>query len=254
MMREAVALAPLVGHRKAVFLPGLEEHRDHPVVENVQKVAQDMVFHARTDDDQLGVVVRQDTQRADKAHEVYRHAGGLALFAGKRLELAGRKGNRRMGREMHNLMLGVDELSYGLARGRQPFQQSHGLKEIEAERLALEHLPDFWAYRSRRLCSLHAVFDGFRVYIKILCPARGGHCSNTSLLCIVVVTSWLKLFIDTYKPMKRSSTLANRQTPPPTNCSSSSSTCTRVPRAKLMPCSEITRAKCRALSTLVMPS
>ena len=44
MMREAIALAPLIGHCEAVFLPGLEEQRNHPVVEDVQEVGQGMVF------------------------------------------------------------------------------------------------------------------------------------------------------------------------------------------------------------------
>jgi len=66
-----------------------------------------------------------------------------------------------------------------LARGKQPGEQAHGLKELEREGFPGEPVPD--------------LIGG---YSKIVCPALGGHCLRTSFLCGVLTTSWLKLFID----------------------------------------------------------
>src|SRR5580692_12628244 len=100
----------------------------------------------------------------------------------------------------------------------------------------------------------HGPKHGLDLYIRMVCPALGGHSFSGSFLCLVRTASWLKLLRDTYSPRKRSITLENKNTPPPANMSSSSSSSTRVPRAKVMPFSETRRAKWRALVMLVMPS
>ena len=60
--------------------------------------------------------------------------------------------------------------------------------------------------------------------------------------------------MDAYRPRNRSSTLANRKTPPPANCSSSNSISTRRPRAKVRPCSRHDARVMPARSTPPIPS
>src|SRR5271169_1155617 len=110
--------------------------------------------------------------------------------------------------KVHHFAHWVHKQTHRLAIRHQALQQAHRLEEIEAVRLALERVPDLGCRASSR----HGIRQsaGFRDYIKILCPALGGHCSKSSLLWTVRTTSWLKLFNETYNARKRSRTLANR--------------------------------------------
>ena len=40
MVRKTVEFAALVGNREVILFPGLVEQRDHPVVEEVEEIAQ----------------------------------------------------------------------------------------------------------------------------------------------------------------------------------------------------------------------
>ncbi len=119
--------------------------------------------------------------------------GGSLGARRERLNLAGREGQRGVGREPHHLGGGVIEAPHGLPARQESRQQAHSLEELEAE-----------GFPFKPGC------DARGGYSKILCPALGGHCLRTSFLCGVLTTSWLKLFIETYSPRKHSSTAANR--------------------------------------------
>jgi hypothetical protein len=102
--------------------------------------------------------------------------------------------------ETHRLRVRRYKVAHGRSPGRKALQQLNGLEELKAIGLPAK-------------MGLHRI--GY--YSKILCPALGGHSFNTPFRCWVLASSWLKLFMETYRPKKFSITCANRYTPPPTN-------------------------------------
>src|SRR5262245_20347063 len=112
----------------------------------------------------------------------------------------------------HDLSRRAYEPADRRARRKNAFQEPHALEQFELLRSALQEVFSSRVPWRRRL--------KYR-YIRILCPARGGHSLSTSFLWRVRAVSWLKLFREMYSPRKRSSTVANRKTPPPAKLSSS---------------------------------
>src|ERR1039457_2215143 len=207
------------------------------MVEQVEEIAQRGVVRPNSLIDQFAIRTGQHPQRAVQPEEVHPHHRWTFAAPLQRLDLAGGEPHRRIRRETHHFACRVVEPAHHVALRRHPRHQPDRLEELEQVRFSLEQVRD----RPAR-------------YSSIFWPARGGHCRRTSFRCRVRTRSWLKLFIETYKPRKYSSTLANRYTPTPTNCSSSNSISTCVPRANTTPSSEITRAKCRRLSNPTRPS
>ena len=81
----------LIGEREAVFSPGTVEKRNHAVIEQVQKIAQDVIFPRHPFHQELGVWDRQNSERPREAHEVYGHLRLVAVPNRDLLDFAGGK-------------------------------------------------------------------------------------------------------------------------------------------------------------------
>src|SRR6185437_4304335 len=233
---ERVRLLPLVRHDEPVLLPCAVEQRDDAVVEDVDEIAARGVARPFALGDEGRVVQREHALRSRQAHEVDAHLRRPIAAQVERLDLARWERDGRMRTEPDDFFVRRAESAHGRARWAQPLQMMDGLEELERVRVVAERALE-------RHGGQRSVFH----------PALGGHTRITSFRCVVRAARIEKLLIDAYKPRNRSSTVANRNAPPPVNCSSSSVMSTRVPRAKLKPCADETREYAGSLLTSTRP-
>ena len=123
----------LVTDRRSVFLPRPVEERDEPMVEEGQEVAERRILLASALEDQLGVMMRQHTQRARQTHERHSHLG---RSSGRRpffelVDGARWKTQRGMGLETDDFVSRTRTAADGRAMAIEPFEHTDGLEEIE---------------------------------------------------------------------------------------------------------------------------
>ena len=142
------------------------------MVEDVEKLQQGAVFGANSAGDQLGHVIGKRAQRADQAHEIDGHRRAGAFPFGQRMNGTGGEMQDGVGSEAHHFRLRMAVASHRHAVRLQPPEHAHRLKEVERIGLPEEQFADF-----------------LKRYIRIFCPARGGHCFKTLFRCRVRTTS-----------------------------------------------------------------
>ena len=131
MMRETVAIAAFIGYLKPVFLPRLIEQRNHPVIEEVEKILKCMVLLANSLAYQLGIIERQNSHGPGESHEIHHHERRRTIAPLEGLNAAGWERKRGIYTKAHNLAGRRPERANGIAVRTQPFQQAYCLKEIE---------------------------------------------------------------------------------------------------------------------------
>lgn len=104
MVREAVALAALIGDGEPVFLPGGVEKGDHPVIEKIEEAAEGVVFGAPALKDQLRVVKRHGAGGAVQPHEVHDDGGRRGFGPLDVLDAAGGEGDLGVGGESRHFL------------------------------------------------------------------------------------------------------------------------------------------------------
>jgi hypothetical protein len=192
---------------------------------------------------QQRVLVRQHALRPGQPHEVDASwAGPSADVSSCWISLAG-KASAGLTRKRTTSRRVAKPTA---ARSGQPLQQPDRLEEAERVRVARQQrrtrrsggaLPlharnpplasagsGGFGDRSTRRLPRRRQTSGFQ-------PDLGGHSFSDSLRCVVRARSTREAVERRVQPENRSSTLANRYTPPPANCSSSNSRSMRWPRA-----------------------
>ena len=157
------------------------------MIEDVQEVAESVVFLLGALDYQFGIWNRHHARRRAQAHEVHLHLGRAfsVLWPIQRLNFAGRKCQSRIGLKAHRLVGRRHELSNSSAMWEGAAQQTNSLEEGNAPR-----------FRSQ-LCNRLVDYFGLDLYIRIWFPERGGHARIISFLCLLEAVSWEKLFMET---------------------------------------------------------
>src|SRR5215213_927151 len=137
--REFIKLCSLVSYRKAILLPDTVKERHDAVVEDIEKSPKRRVFVTATFYDELGIMMRKNTERAGKTHEGYRHLrrllGIFRTVPRDLINLARRKRECLTGAKTNGLAFNVAIESYCLSLRIQTLQQSYCLKEVKAIRL-----------------------------------------------------------------------------------------------------------------------
>ncbi len=188
----AVGPGPLALEERSVLLPGPEEQRGEPVVEEVEPVAQGVPIGASLVpvelEQQLGVVPGQDAVGAGQAEERLDQGGGMAGLGG-RVELAERtrrEAERRERSEPDHLRQRGTASPHPRPVGLQGVEEPDRLEEVEGERLFVEPVDDL-----RRAL---LVGGGHRIDCS---PALGGHVLIGSSAVWVRATSRQNELIDT---------------------------------------------------------
>src|ERR1019366_3845389 len=172
MVRKGVRALPFISDRKPVFFPGQIKKRNNTVVENIEKINRGTIAGAGALRQQGGVVERHYTFRAGQTHEVDLHPAGTVAGPFERLHFAGGKSQSGIRDEPHNFRAGRIESPHGRFAGEKALQKANGLKELKE----IRRLPEFRFHRGD-------------AYIRMVWPARGGHCFSTSLRWRVLTTS-----------------------------------------------------------------
>ena len=108
------------------------------MIENVEIVPKRVVGRPHALDDQRSVGIWKNSLGTGQAHEIDRHADRALVRPVQGLDLAGWECQRGMSGKMRYLTARWDELAHGGALLEKPFQQTHRLEKVEAERLATE--------------------------------------------------------------------------------------------------------------------
>src|SRR5262249_28119524 len=232
---ELVIIPALIGDCEPVLLPGPIEKRNQPVIKEVQEFPECGVPLPNPFHQQLSIWYRQHSKGSGQANESYFHLKArLAIACGcrpDRMNLAGRKLQGDAGTKSRRF-----ERRWTISADRQAVriyqsQQANRLEEFESIRLVKQDI------HQKRICS----------------PALAGHLLRYPSRCFTLAASWLNEFIEQYRPRKRSSTLANKKIPLPTNSSSSNSTVVSMPRTKPVPIRWPICLTTGRLSTLLIP-
>ena len=91
---------------------------------------------------EFAVGEREHAERARQTHEVDAHLGGRIVAALQGLDLARGKSDFGVNAEARDFIARIAEASDHLASGRHAGQQAHGLEELEAVGLAVQHVRD----------------------------------------------------------------------------------------------------------------
>ena len=177
---------------KRYFSQAWQKSEIDAVIEQIEEIAHGAVTSAHAVDHQAAVRQREYAQRAGQPHEVHGKRDRAGGGAGKRLDFTGREAHRRVRAETHGFVARIGKTSDYLPLGTHPLQQTDGLEELEVPGFPVERPGDGPALGIDGPGS-----PGGGGYIRILRPARGGHCLSTSFRWRERTRSWLKLLMET---------------------------------------------------------